>query len=137
MKQRYSAQVTLDGGGDGSVQFGPVPLNSIWRVERIVVDAAGTPDVTVYIDQQEVFSIVDFSSQTARNIADESQPIHLNPGEVLIVAWDGATAASVGTATIQVDAINERLANAAEEAADRGRPVVTGGFGGDGMNPAW
>lgn len=137
MRQRYSEQVVLDGAGDGFVQFGPVPLNSIWRVERIAIDAAGTPDVTVYIDQQEVFSIVDFSSATGRNIADESSPIHLNPGEVLIIAWDGATAASVGTATIQVDAINERVAAAAEEAAQRGRAIVTGGFGGDGMLPGW
>lgn len=105
-RRRYQVVITADGSGNGTMSLGPPPAGNAWYIERISSNAsAGTPSIGIFVGPQNETSVsfrMDFSPAAADNIADQSQPIYVGPGEYLTIQWTGATASAVLSACVQV-----------------------------------
>jgi hypothetical protein len=99
--------VTLDGAGNGQVQLGPVPTYSSWAIERLAVQASGGTGTNqaqcrVYRGDAGAASMEDSTYAGNLDTAEYGNPIRLQTGEYLTVAWSGgrpgasATARAVG-----------------------------------------
>lgn len=95
-------QAVADAAGNAQVAFYP-SFDEDWYIERIFFrsDGAAAPDVTVYVGSVADANGKDWSDSTNPNIADESSPIYVPGGSVLIVRGTGATVGSLLTVSIQ------------------------------------
>lgn len=103
--------VVLDAGGNGSVQLGPVPTYTEWRVERLTVEAtggAGTAQAQCRVYRGDAGSARVEDSTYAGNLdtAEYPNPIRLRSGEYLTVAWTLGRAGAAATARIVGEIVN-------------------------------
>lgn len=98
--------VTLDGSGNGTVQLGPVPTYTEWRVERLSVSATGgtgtnQAQVRVYRGDAGADSRVEDSTYSGNlDTAEYPNPIRLRAGEYLTVAWAAGRPGASATARL-------------------------------------
>lgn len=98
-------QSSKESGGTGIITcfFSFVPNGLFWAVDRISVksDSATPTTCTVYVGQIADEYIMDQTNAGNLNIADETSPIYVPPGQQLIIQWTGASVGAVGKATVQ------------------------------------
>lgn len=111
---RFS-QITSDGSGNGTDSLvGPV-AGTYWKVQRISKHcSAGTPSLGVFVGpfkNTDPSNRRDFSAAVnADEIADETNPLYVGPGEWLTFQWAGATASTavlVAACQIEVHKLGE------------------------------
>ena len=101
---KLSKSVQLDGAGNGSVQLGPVPTYVSWQIERIAVAAiggTGTAQAIVYVYRGDAAGPAVEDSTYAGNLdtAEYANPIRLQTGEYLTVAWSAGRPGARATAS--------------------------------------
>jgi hypothetical protein len=93
-----------DSNGQMLVSLDQVPSDELWLVDRMRVssDSVRRPEVTLYENDTEPNSVIDWTPAGRLDIADNSAPILLPAGTVLVIEWTGATPLSaVGYARVQ------------------------------------
>lgn len=114
---RDSVGVRSDPAAPGSakavVQFGPVPTNEVWRVERIAVSTTSTNATAakVYAGSEDPANLVDQTQSGDGDISDQTNPIEIAGGSSLVVVWYGMSNGAQGTARFQYEAGRYQMAN--------------------------
>lgn len=89
--------------GDARVTFGPVPLNEVWRVERIAInsDSVQPTIATIYLGSVDRRNQIDQTGSGNSDLADNINPILIPSGQLLIVDWKVASQGALCFARIQ------------------------------------
>lgn len=90
-------------GGLATVEFDQVPDSELWMLERASVfcDSETPTTFAFYLDQVDPARVLDYTNSGNSDVADESQPIQIPAGSILIGQWAGASAGAVGTVRVQ------------------------------------
>jgi hypothetical protein len=98
-----SAASPAAAGGVAQVQFGPVPDDRLWFLERLAVscNSSSATTCTLYLDIIDPTHALDYTPAGNFDIADEAAPIQLPTGSTLLVVWSNASAGAIGTARAQ------------------------------------
>lgn len=99
--QDYDSAVAA--GGVCEVDFGPVPQDQLWLLERVVVSCTSpaATSCTLYADTIDPSRALDYTPAGNFDVSDEACPVQLETGTTLLVVWSGATNGARGTARIQ------------------------------------
>lgn len=98
---------TADASGTATVQFDPIDVGYLWRVERLTTylsdqnPPAGAKCLVYEGPTLLPIRIRDGSSSPALDIADESSPITLQPSTQLTVQWTGLAQGTTASVSVQ------------------------------------
>lgn len=97
--------VILDSSGNGEVQIGPVPPNTVWEVTRLTIRVTGTnnpmPRCYSFSGSPIDSNLMSTTYVGAQNTDDFSGGTHLmRDGEFLTVRWEGGVPGASATARI-------------------------------------
>lgn len=101
---RWTAQAVADAAGRAVVQLA-APASVGFYVDRLAVEttSANPTHCTVYVGQaMNASTVQDDTSQGNDDIADEDQPLWVQPGATLFVEWVGATPGASCTVNSQL-----------------------------------
>lgn len=100
---KQTGQAISDAGGEAVVQFGPVPANRMWLVQRWVVSVENSPgsQCSVYTDAIATPNLEDGTIAGDLDVADGDPALIVASGSVLIFHWVNAGAGNTATARIQ------------------------------------
>jgi hypothetical protein len=108
--QDYEESAAAGAAGICQLEFGPVPEDQLWLLERITVScsSAAATECTLYVDRNDPSRMLDYTPAGNSDVADESAPIQLPTGTTLLVVWDGASVGAIGTARVQFQVLRRR-----------------------------
>lgn len=99
-KKKESAEAISDASGVARCVFGAPSIGWTWEIQRMVVLGAGS--VRVYVGGEQASRVVDLTAAGSADVADESQPIYVEDGEVVTVVFTGAGIGTLCTANAQI-----------------------------------
>lgn len=90
-------------GGTMSVLFDPVPLDTSWQLERVVVSSTSSLPTRAYLftDLADPRHLLDGTNSGNFDVADNTTPVTVGAGLALLVVWLGAADGAVGTVRVQ------------------------------------
>ncbi len=96
---------TLDGSGNGTVRFGPVPSFQQWEVSLYTVQATGgntkQAQVNVYRNLVSTGSLIDGSYAGNFDTSSQDPPLILVTGESLFFVFSGGNANALATVRME------------------------------------
>jgi hypothetical protein len=98
---------TADATGAATVQWDPVDVPFLWRVERMTTylsdqtPPAGAACLVYEGPLLRPIRIRDGSSAPSLDVADEASPITLQPSSQLVIQWTGLRPGTVASASVQ------------------------------------
>lgn len=99
-----SAQVTLDGSGNGKAQLGPKLPGTSWQVDTVAVSAssnASEAQCNLYLGLSPVAgSLIGATATGSTGDSDDLAGANIWPGQLLIAVWAGGDPGAVATISV-------------------------------------
>lgn len=99
-----SAQVTLDGSGNGQAQLGPTLPGTSWQVDTVAVSAStnsSEAQCNLYLGLQPVAgSLIGATATGSTGDSDDLSGANVWPGQYLIAVWEGGDPGAVATISV-------------------------------------